>query len=102
LLFPFQLATLAYPSEHPETAFGSVKFVSKRHLTDLSIAKLPHAPTYCVWDATFPSFGLRVGKRRKTFVLKQHNKYHIVGHYPITSLKVSSGTQHGPPIGVQS
>ncbi len=61
--------------------------MSKRHLTDLSIAKLPHAPTYCVWDATFPSFGLRIGKRRKTFVLKQHNRYHIVGRYPITSLQ---------------
>lgn len=61
--------------------------MSKRVLTDLTVSKLPHAATYCVWDASLPSFGLRVGKLRKTWVLKQQNRYHILGRYPMVTLK---------------
>lgn len=57
-------------------------------LTDLSIAKLPFSDSRkSYWDHDLPSFGVRVGHRTKTFVIKQANRYHVLGRYPIVSLK---------------
>lgn len=56
-------------------------------LNDIKLKSIPYATgnQYVVWD--FPSFGVRVGKRTKTFVLKIGNDYHVIGRYPIISLK---------------
>ena len=59
----------------------------RRHLNDMVISKLPNGPTYAVWDASLPTFGLRIGRRTKTFVIKQANRYHVIGRHPIISLK---------------
>jgi hypothetical protein len=56
-------------------------------LTDLAISKLPFGPQYAIWDKTLPTFGLRIGKRSKTFVLKHRNHYFVLGRYPIIRLK---------------
>src|SRR5215471_3084617 len=60
-------------------------------LTDLSISKLPPSkPEITYWDAGsgLSGFGVRVGARRKTFVLVVNGGHRIrLGHYPFTSLK---------------
>ena len=58
----------------------------KKHLNEQIIAALKHGPTYIVWDA-LPTFGIRVGKRSKTFVLKKANRYQVIGPYPAITLK---------------
>lgn len=57
----------------------------KVHLTDLSVQKLKEGIHY---DMKLPSFGIRVGKNRKTWlVTKGTNRTKItLGHYPETSL----------------
>ena len=61
-------------------------------LTDITIAKLPLAGAdenqYTRWD-DLPSFGIQVGRRSKTFVLKNNNKYHTLGRWPSVSLKMA-------------
>jgi integrase len=54
-------------------------------LTDLSVRNLPEGLHF---DARLPSFGIRVGKRRKTWtVIKGKNRTKIsLGHYPEMSL----------------
>lgn len=59
----------------------------KRHLNDLTISKLPFGATYIVWDAALPTFGVRVGRQAKSFIIKQANRYHVLGRYPACSLK---------------
>src|SRR5262245_55028428 len=58
-------------------------------LTDISISKLPQSKvriTY--WDEGLPAFGVRVGARRKTFIVVVNGGRRIkLGNYPITSLK---------------
>jgi integrase len=56
-------------------------------LTDLALSKLPFGPQYAVWDESLPTFGVRIGRRSKTFVLKQRNRYFVLGRYPIIRLK---------------
>jgi hypothetical protein len=60
-------------------------------LTDVSISKLPHTKTQVTyWDTSggLPGFGVRVGARRKTFVLIVNDGHRIkLGQYPLTSLK---------------
>ena len=59
-------------------------------LTDLSIQKLKHAEKQTVyWDANFPGFGMRVGKRKKVFILVHGKGRNMVtiGAYPAMSLK---------------
>jgi integrase len=59
-------------------------------LTDAAIAKLPlvgpDENQYTCWDE-LPSFGVRISRRSKTFVLKKDNKYHSLGRWPSVSLK---------------
>ena len=39
-------------------------------LTDLAISKLPHQKAQITyWDEALPAFGVRVGARRKTFIV---------------------------------
>ena len=57
----------------------------KAHLTDLTIQRLK--PGIYFDDAT-PSFGIRVGKNRKTFMIRKGPKRrHVtIGHYPVMTL----------------
>jgi hypothetical protein len=61
------------------------------HLTDLSIRALKSADGRQVdyWDASTPGFGVRVGRRSKTFVVKHANRRHTLGHYPGMSLQAA-------------
>lgn len=59
------------------------------HLTDLSVRALKGAvgnQTY--WDSTLPAFGVRVGKRTKTWtVIRGRLRERVtIGHYPAMSL----------------
>jgi hypothetical protein len=59
-------------------------------LTDLSISKLPHSKVQITYlhEGGLPGFGVRVGARRKTFVLMVRRGRRIkLGNYPFTSLK---------------
>lgn len=59
----------------------------QRHLTDLVVHNLPQTgKQYVCWDAGMRSFGVRV-YIGKTFVIKQQNRYIILGRYPLISLK---------------
>jgi len=55
-------------------------------LTDLTIRSLKVEPRTDYWDAKTPSFGVRVGKRSKTFIAKIHNQRVTIGTYPAMSL----------------
>jgi integrase len=61
----------------------------KIRFTDLALRSLPFSDrqvTY--WDATFPAFGLRVGKRSKTFIVVRKGGYRMkVGTFPAKSLQ---------------
>jgi integrase len=54
---------------------------------DLTIAKLPLGARKSYWDDSLPTFGVRVGSRTKTFVIKHANTYHVIGRYPAVTLK---------------
>ena len=56
------------------------------NLTDLSVQKLPEGLHF---DGRLPSFGIRVGKQRKTWlVVKGDNRTKVrLGHYPAMSLQ---------------
>lgn len=56
-------------------------------LTDLTIQKLKRDRRYSVWCDDVPTFGVRVNQKSTTFVIKQANRYHVFGRYPIVSLK---------------
>jgi integrase len=78
-------------------AFGAHRFSASHHsvielransvpgLTDLSVRNLPEGLHL---DARLPSFGIRVGKKRRTWiVIKGKNRTKIsLGHYPAMSL----------------
>lgn len=56
------------------------------HLTDLAVSKLSNAEgqrTY--WDTVLPGFGIRVGKRRKTWTILvgKHRQRITIGHWPM-------------------
>ena len=61
----------------------------RRQFTELSIKSFPFAegPQYDVWDANLPRFGLRIGKRTKTFVLNAGKRRITLGRYGVISLK---------------
>jgi Arm DNA-binding domain len=65
-------------------------------LTDISISKLPQSKariTY--WDKALPAFGIRVGARRKTFIVVMNGGRRIkLGNYPFTSLKDARREAH--------
>ena len=58
-------------------------------LTDVTISKLPQSKAQITyWDEALPAFGVRVGARRKTFVVIVKPGQRIkLGNYPVTSLK---------------
>jgi integrase len=55
-------------------------------LTDLSIRALKADAQTDYWDTKMPGFGIRVGKRAKTFMVKKDNRRINVGRYPDMSL----------------
>ena len=65
-------------------------------LTDVSISKLPQSKTQITyWDEGLPAFGVRVGARRKTFVVIVKPGQRIkLGNYPFTSLKDARRDAH--------
>ncbi len=56
-------------------------------LTDITIRALkPTVSRVDYWDTKIPGFGIRVGPRTKTFIVKQENRRHTIGRYPDLSL----------------
>lgn len=47
----------------------------------------PSDPRYDCWDTQLPRFGVRVGKRRKTFICNIGKRRKVLGHYPHISVK---------------
>src|SRR5947209_15330878 len=70
-----------------ETLHRSAQNVPSLSLTDLSIKSLKSDTRTDFWDAKIPSFGVRVGPRSKTFILKQGNSRQTIGQYPSISLQ---------------
>lgn len=62
--------------------------MAKVSLTDLGIQKLTPG-TY--WDTSLPGFGIRIGKRTKTFVVMRGKERKLVtlGHYPSLTLRAA-------------
>jgi len=56
-------------------------------LTDLSLRSLKAEVRADYWDTKTPSFGVRVGKRTKTFIAKLNNRRITIGAYPLISLQ---------------
>lgn len=55
---------------------------------DYAIKSLPHKEArYDVWDDALPRFGIRVGARRKTFIVNVGRTRKALGIYPHTTLK---------------
>ena len=61
----------------------------KIHLTDLALRALPFSDTQVTyWDDTFPAFGVRIGKRSKTFIVVRDGGRRLkIGEFPAKSLK---------------
>jgi integrase len=61
----------------------------RRHLNEMTIRSLPFATDgqVDVWDATLPRFGLRIGKRTKTFILNAGKRRVTLGRYGVVTLK---------------
>lgn len=56
-------------------------------LTDIAIRALkPTDVRVEYWDTRTPGFGIRVGRRAKTFVVKIQDRWHTIGRYPALSL----------------
>jgi integrase len=55
-------------------------------LTDLTIRSLKAEKRTDFWDTKLPSFGVRIGPRSKTFIVKVGNGRKSVGSYPETAL----------------
>jgi integrase len=56
-------------------------------LTDLTIRSLRSEQRTDFWDAKTPSFGIRVGKRPKTFIVKRGGSRIALGSYPSLPLQ---------------
>jgi integrase len=56
-------------------------------LTDISIRALKSETRVDYWDTKTPGFGIRVGPRGKTFILKQGGTRRTVGSYPALGLQ---------------
>lgn len=58
-------------------------------LTDLTVSKLPHSKAQITfWDERLPAFGVRVGARRKTFIVIVKPGQRIkLRNYPFKSLR---------------
>ena len=58
-------------------------------LTDVYIQNLKlQSPRIDVWDTLLPSFGIRVGRKRKTFIVMYGNprRRQVLGHWPTKRL----------------
>ena len=55
-------------------------------LTDLTVRSLASGARQDFWDTKLPTFGVRVGPRAKTFIVKVGNARKSVGSYPEMSL----------------
>jgi hypothetical protein len=62
---------------------------NKIHFTDLALRALPFSDTQVTyWDRSFPTFGLRVGRRSKTFIVVRNGGRRVkIGDYARKSLK---------------
>lgn len=60
----------------------------KVHLTDVTAQRLKAETQTTYWDTTLPAFGLRVGRKRKTWVVMygERRSRRTLGHYPAMSL----------------
>lgn len=75
----------------PLNPASSVQFRCKNprlRFTDLALRSLPYSHTHAyVWDTAFPTLGMRIGKRTKTFiVIKPGGKRITLGKYPFMTL----------------
>src|SRR5467141_1216359 len=70
--------------------------MSRVRLTDVTISKLPHSKAQVTyWDDGLPAFGVRIGARRKTFVVIVKPGRRIkLGNYPATTLKSARSEAH--------
>jgi hypothetical protein len=69
-------------------------------VTDVTISKLPRSKTQITyWDEGLPAFGVRVGARRKTFIVVVNGGHRIkLGNYPRTTLKDARTEAHHVPL----
>lgn len=60
----------------------------KMHLTDVVVQRLKAEKQTTYWDTTLPAFGLRVGAKRKTWLVMYGGRRmrRTLGHYPSMSL----------------
>jgi len=58
------------------------------HLTDIAVSKLKATANLTYWDNATPGFGIRVGKRTKTWTIMRgvYRDRVTLGHYPALSL----------------
>lgn len=56
----------------------------QKTLTDLTLRSLPEGE---YWDTKLPSFGVRIGRRSTTFLLKKNGRRVKLGRYPSVSLQ---------------
>src|SRR5262249_6777850 len=75
------------PTRPNATECGAISVPTTR-LTDLNLLSFKPTATHTdYWDATLPTFGVRVSpKGTKTFILKIHNGRQAIGRYPLLSL----------------
>ena len=67
--------------------------------TDAYIRNLKPEPSRYVWDTMLPSFGMYVGKRKKTFVIIQgKGKRSTIGAYPHMTLADARDKARSPLI----
>ncbi len=72
--------------------------MAKLALTDLAIQRLkPQERQVTFWDTNFPSFGVRVSKRTKSFVVMygKERRLETLGRYPDTTLKDARNLARG-------
>lgn len=71
---------------------------AKRHLTDITVQKLPEGMW---WDESTSAFGLRVGKKTRTFVcVRDGGRKITIGRYPSISLQEARKKAKGLLLGV--
>lgn len=62
--------------------------MTKTYLTDLTLRRLPFSESgqQSYWDSQLPGFGVKIGRRTKTFMVKHQNRVSTLGRYPNVSL----------------
>lgn len=71
---------------HSNPRDWSAQFVPNVTLTDLTIRSLKSDKRQDFWDTKLPGFGVRVGARSKTFIVKIGNVRRSIGTYPDIAL----------------